>query len=109
MPMERLLFPLEQDDDQVLRNQNMVLLLLSGPQCNAVFWRIGNRCVELLAIMAFLMRQYVVLFLLVAKKMLDEFFSVVCVDRAYGKALLQTRQASFPLWLLFSLYFVGSL
>jgi len=84
MLMEVFLLPLQQDDDQVRRNQNMVFLLQNGPPCNAVLWRTRNRCVELPVIMAFPMRPYVVLFLLVAKKTLDEFFSTVCVANVFG-------------------------
>ncbi len=83
IPMEMLLFPLWQDDDPVRRNQNMALLLLSGPSCNVVLWRTRNRCVGLPAIMVFLTRRFAAFFSLFAKKMSDEFFSLIHASIVY--------------------------
>jgi hypothetical protein len=62
----------------------MAFLLRSGLQCNVVFWKTGNRCVRLPAIMEWLMKLSVAFCLPVAKKTSDKISSRIHVGNVFG-------------------------
>jgi hypothetical protein len=66
----------------------MAFLLLSGPRCNGVFWKIKSHCEKSQMIMGSPTKPFVVFFLPAAKKTLDKIFSKIHVDTALEETLL---------------------